>query len=363
MAGILVAPLSASAVEYGGLGAKPSNPDLANPRTQSIFVYTLKPGEQKTDALTVYNNTNQRKVVSVYAVDSQTSSGGAFACAQKVDSKQDVGSWVTLADEEIALNPGQKQSITFDLNIPANAGVGEHDGCLVVQEQTTTTKQQSGVALSFRSALRMVVTIPGKTFKKLSYVGLSHMSKEGNQILRPSIKNEGNVSVDGEVKASLKNVFGFTVGKAGGTYPILPKSQAEWNFEIKSPIWGGLYVATTAVSYDASDRPLGVTGGPRMTIKGPSKTFFLAPKPAAAALELLIILALAAMTIILRRRTTDRRQALQHWQSYTVKKSDSLQALAATHNVSWKQIARINKLKAPYALTPGQAILLPNKKV
>jgi len=39
-----------------------------------------------------------------------------------------------------------------------------------------------------------------------------------------------------------------------------------------------------------------------------------------------------------------------------------LALLAKRTHIDWKIIARANKIKAPYALTPGQVVLLPPKK-
>jgi hypothetical protein len=362
--GLLLAwPLAASAVEYGGIGAKPSNPDPANPRTQSIFVYSLGTGDTKHDAVTVYNNTPSRKVISVYVVDSETSSGGAFACAQKVDKKSGVGSWVTLENEEVTLNAGANRKINFDITIPATAGVGEHDGCLVVQDGSASTKEGSGVALNFRSALRMVVTVPGATFKKLSFIELTHsMSKSGTIILKPAVKNEGNVSVDADISTSLNNLFGVSIAKDGGSYPILPHSKADWNFELKRPFWGGFYTATTQLQYDPSNRPLGSTGGTKKTIKGPQSTYWINPQPAAATIEIAIALLMLISSLYIYKRRKLRAFALTNWQSHKIKKSDTLIKLAEERGVSWQKVASINNIKAPYHLTAGDSLLLPPKK-
>src|SRR5687768_8632801 len=77
---LLTAPVSA--IEQGGLGGKPAHPKEDNPRSQSIFVHTLDAGTESRDGVQVINNTAETKSVLVYAVDSQISSGGAFACAQ-----------------------------------------------------------------------------------------------------------------------------------------------------------------------------------------------------------------------------------------------------------------------------------------
>src|SRR5688500_3251992 len=75
----LVSPVHA--VESGGIGGRPARPDPSNPRTESIFVFPVEPGQKTENAVRVYNNSGTEKIIGVYAVDSQVSSGGSFACA------------------------------------------------------------------------------------------------------------------------------------------------------------------------------------------------------------------------------------------------------------------------------------------
>src|SRR5689334_17563344 len=99
----------ALAAEYGGIGGRPAHPDTSNSRTDSIFVFSLDPGGRGQNAVRVYNNSTTKKTIAVYPVDSQVSSGGAFACAQQADEKRAVGSWMKLEKESVTLDPGQSE--------------------------------------------------------------------------------------------------------------------------------------------------------------------------------------------------------------------------------------------------------------
>jgi LysM repeat protein len=48
--------------------------------------------------------------------------------------------------------------------------------------------------------------------------------------------------------------------------------------------------------------------------------------------------------------------------SYTVKTGDTIINIAKAKNISWKTLAKVNKLKAPYEVTPDQKILIPKSK-
>lgn len=368
-AAMLFLPVLASAAGYGGIGGRPANPQPNNPRTQSIFIYELKPGQSAADGIQVFNNTDQRQTVSLYAVDSVLSSGGAFACAQNADPKHDVGAWVELSSDTINLGPNSNQVVPFTVTVPDSrkVSVGEHDGCIALQaaSQTATATNRNGVVLSFRSAIRMVVTIPGKIVKRLDIktVAISR-AKDGNYLVTPTIQNSGNVSLDTNVQVKLVTLFGNSlVTSKAGTSPVLPRTQASQNFEIKRPFWGGLYRAKVIAAYNsnpATELGLGQHSN-QQTIQRNSAIFFAMPAAAAAPIELVILLLIAGAIFWIVKRWRSSKHIRHHWEAYSVKRGDTLEKLSKRFNVSWKKIATANKLKPPYNLKQGQELKLPPK--
>lgn len=47
------------------------------------------------------------------------------------------------------------------------------------------------------------------------------------------------------------------------------------------------------------------------------------------------------------------------WVSYTIKAGDDLKSVAEEFDVSWKLLARVNKIEAPFILKKGQKIQVP----
>ncbi len=48
-------------------------------------------------------------------------------------------------------------------------------------------------------------------------------------------------------------------------------------------------------------------------------------------------------------------------QNYTVQSGDTLFEIGQKFGVDWKKIAEINNLEAPYSLTVGKTLLIPEK--
>lgn len=120
------------------------------------------------------NNTQEKKTFLVYASDSTPSTDGAFACKQFTEEKKDVGSWIELSKTEVTLDPGTNQIVPFTITVPKNAGVGEHNGCILIQEKKDAPKdEQAGMSLSVRTGIRVAITIPGELQRKLEIAGFS----------------------------------------------------------------------------------------------------------------------------------------------------------------------------------------------
>lgn len=354
--------LPASAIEYGGIGGKPANPQPGNVRTQSIFIFTLKPGEGSDDGVKIFNNTKQSRTISVYPVDSQLASGGAFSCAQKVEQKKDVGGWITMSQDKVTIPAGQSQVVPFTVTVPAKVDVGEHDGCIAMQDSSSDNKSdKGGVVLSFRSAIRVAVTIPGKIVKQLQILSITtHRTDGGNIIVAPTLKNTGNVSLDTKLTSSLAPILGAGRSSNISTYPILPRSSASWNFELKRPFWGGLYHATVKATYSTDPASgLGAKGGNLKTISLSSGMFFIAPAAGALVIELIVLVLILAAAAWLLRQRIHHHKVRRHWESYTVKDGDTINKVAKRFDVSWKRLARANKLRAPYALETGRRLRVP----
>lgn len=362
---MVAAAPGASAIEYGGFGGRPAYPRADNPRTESIFIHTLEPGAVQEEGVTIINNKPDTRTLLVFAADAVRSSDGGFACGQMSEAKNGVGAWIELEETEVTLDSMTNKTIPFTIRVPENAGVGEHNGCILIQEKKTRNDTESGMSLSFRTGLRVAITIPGELVRKLEIAGFTKIRQEdGDILLHPSVKNLGNVSIDANVDITTKTFFGWKVAEHGGRQPILRGEMSEWNFTFNKPFWGGWYRSSLEVSYDEHEGAgVGVESGEGLTyLTGPSVWFFSFPKPLGLVIEIAILLAviLALRNIVQAKRK--REWIRKSWVSYGVQGEDNINAIASRHGVSWKDLAKANGLKPPYALKSGDTIRVPPKK-
>lgn len=355
----------AFAIEYGGIGGRPAYPREDNSRTESIFIHTLEPGEKQEEGVLLVNNSSEKKSLQVYAVDSVVSSGGSFACRQMVENRVGVGAWIELADSEVTLNPGANEIVDFSINVPKNAAVGEHNGCIVIQEKKESDQEQAGVNLSFRTGLRVAVTIPGEIVKKLEISSLDIEKQDnGSFNVKPAVKNLGNVSIDADIKVVTKNIFGLKYAEQGGVFPVLRGEVAEWNFEVKKPFWGGVYRSELTVDYqDDQKAEIGqdVSEQQKVSLSKKSDNIFVLPSLPALMIELLVLIVIIMFVTVIYRNKQRNKIIEATWTEIQVKSGDDLKTLADKYNVSWKLLAKVNKIKAPYILRSGQKIKTPSK--
>lgn len=362
--GVLLLSTSALAIT-GGLGGKPANPDPAVPRSHDIFIYTLKAQQSKDDAVVVANNTDKPQTIGLYTTDAVVTNTGAFSCEQRVESRDDVGSWIKLSKNEVTLQPGTNEKVSFKITAPKRVDVGEHNGCLAFEPKDNEGEVEGNVRIRTRSAVRVAVTIPGDLKKQVDITSFNVFTKPGGeQEFNLSISNTGNVSADTTSAVSLKTLIGTEVYANKGTYPVLAGNKYDVLFNNdKNPFWGGWYIAEASIAYDRQAGSFGTENkGNLVTKYTDNKYIFVSPEPIAVAIYagLLIVLLLVILFFIYRRH--EKKDALRNWQIYTIKQGDTIQTLAETYNVSWKKLAKINDIKPPYALNEGEKLRIPRKK-
>lgn len=352
--GMFMIPLfTVSAIEYGGIGGRPANPDTGNARAQSIFMYTLEPGVVKEDAVLVINNTQEVKKIAIYATDSTPSTDGAFACKQKSEEKNEVGAWINLSQEEIILNPMSSQSVPFSVNLPESISVGEHNGCILMQEIKEKTTGQAGATLSVRTGLRVAITVPGQIIKNLSIASFTVKADEiGKWMIVPQITNTGNASVDATVKVVTKNIFGKVFQEHGGLYPVLRGQTSTWNFELRPSFWGGWYNSELITAYQDAENN-------EQVIKSEKEKLFMKPSSSATMMYIGLLLMIVSTSAYIFMKKQAVKKIYTTWDDYIIAQGDDLMSLADTCNISWKKFATINRISPPYVLIPGQKIKIP----
>jgi len=408
------------AIEYQSLGGRPAYPDPAIPRSSSWFIYDLDKGEQKEDAILVINNYDTALDVIVYAADGIRSSSGGFAIKQFVEEKEAVGAWVKFypqkppspftelfeeknesiiqlcktdisdnydEDEidsfnqwcegeesvELTINSLGKVEIPFIFSVPQDIDVGEHTGGIVIQKaQTEDTENAAGqgMTLTTRVGVRIYETVPGEIIKELKIKSFTvkknwknidfktffnRKNKETEKFtIETEIENSGNVSVDFsetlEINDDLFNKNGEKLTERN--FQILRGDTFNSLYDWENPAFGKFTISSNVMYTDTRDLV--------KSLNTEEITVWIIPWE--ESLIALTIMLLIGIPLIIFKRIRKKKYSGDDWRSYIVKEGDTLAKLSKRYNIKWKRFVKINKIKAPYTLEPGQKVLVPPKK-
>lgn len=263
-----------------GVGGRPAYPDAGNPRTQSIFIYQLEPGEAKTDGLAVINSSDQTQTVEVYATDGLIANTGSFTCEQRIEAANNVGSWIQLDKQQLAVLSGEQLIVPFTIAAPSDVSPGEYNGCLVTQTVESPDSSGSGVTVRVRSAVRVAATIPGDLQKTISITQFGVATNDRTQQYSVTLENKGNVSADVRTEVRLKSLFGQNVFHAENEQPVLRDSSFKLSFtNDKLPFWGGWYRVEATATYNERAFVFGLDDEDGLrTVAADSKLIFILPQ-------------------------------------------------------------------------------------
>lgn len=351
------------AVSNGGIGGRPANPDPSNPRTQSIFIMTLNRGQSKQDVVTVANNGDTTQTIKLYAVDGVVTNTGAYTCRQDAEARVGLGSWTQLSQSEVTLAPGKDINVPFTVSMPANADVGEHDGCIVFASADDAVSNSTGnVQIHTRQAIRLVATVPGDLKRDITIQSFDFKPTDGKALYNVALKNVGNVSADVDVKVTVRSLFGNLLYSNGGGYPVLSNQVLQQEFEqTNKPFFGGWYIARASIQYDKHAGEFGTRDtNSLITKESRDVTVFMAPQPLGT-----VVMLLAALAIIggLGYWLTSRRREKAMFETakiHVVLDGETIQSIANDYSVSWNKLATLNSLKPPYILERGVELRVPS---
>lgn len=362
LSALIVLLVGGVASAQGGIGGRPAKSDPDNPRTQSIFIYTLEKGQSRTDKVLISNSTDQEQTIELLAVDGTVTNTGAYTCKQNSEEKIGLGSGIELREDSVVLGAGEDKEVDFTVTMPQDADVGEHNACLVFQSPQEAGEAEGSVRVRTRQAIRVVATVPGDLKREIQIENFAITQGDDSNDFAISIKNTGNVSTDVESKVYLKNLFGAIVYKDGGQYPVLANQKLDMMFsQSDRPLLGGWYKAGASASYDKRAGVFGLADDGQIATESTDESMIFLPPTSLGGVIIamvgLVVLAAVAVPLIARYRKKDD---ISKWSQYTVQSGDSIQSVADAHQIDWKKLANRNDIKAPYNLKPGGTILVPS---
>lgn len=242
--GSIASPVSAAESALDFRVAPAAGPGLSE--GQDYFVLDMVPGDRRTQAIELSNDSQQPLHVQLAAVDAATAQMGGVDYASEEKPAGATGSWITLEDRTIPLAPGESTQVSFDVEVPEDAVAGVHLAGLVIwvegAEEETNAGTQASMSVQSRRVIAVQVDLPGSAAPVLEIRGGHAEARPDGLYLGVDLFNSGTGFATGTGTVSIEGLDEL------GTFTldtVVPRTGTNFPFR-----WGGSGVPNG--SYDVS---------------------------------------------------------------------------------------------------------------
>jgi hypothetical protein len=226
---VAAAAPGAQAADNGTWSVYPKQNKEASAR--AAFVYSVAASQQVKDQVVVKNSSDQPLSLRLYPADAfNAAGGGGFGLKLESDTQTDVGTWVTLAKQNITLAPGKSEKVNFTMAVPRNATPGDHIGGIVAVNKAVEGTPDGGVTVALKRAVgsRIYARVQGPLSPAVNItniqVEMTHQAQipflqTGSAQITYTAVNTGNVRINADQGLLITGLFGQVIAQ-----PILPKA-------------------------------------------------------------------------------------------------------------------------------------------
>ncbi|HKV57108.1 MAG TPA: DUF916 domain-containing protein [Ktedonobacteraceae bacterium] len=250
----------ADAHAAGGQASFSMQPVVYSPTnilTKSYFIFDGKPGIVEKNSIRVTNTGNIPGTANLYAVDATTAQTSGAVYLSKNSPRNDVGAWATLDAQQVTLNPGQSQTVSFRVAIPGNARPGQHLGGIVAEnaaQQTSTSTRNNNtfqVKVKTLTIVAIQVNLPGTPVEQLVATNIQSGGDNGYQRILIGLGNSGNMMLKPSGSLQISNAQGQIVKNITLKLDtFLPQTSITYPVNITGQALGaGDYQATLTLTY------------------------------------------------------------------------------------------------------------------
>lgn len=324
-----------------------------------VLKYTYD-GKAITDEISIQNNDTSPLIVTLYATDSLRTVEGGTGFKSQNQKQKNVGKWIQFLNTETKIEGKQNAKIEFTIDPQANIQQpGTYIGGIAIQSKSNNTNSPSkggtAVKVLTRNIQKILITIPGEVTNRYKAIDLAASSKLSFVDFNYGLANTGNslIKINGQLDVYHEKdlIKTFPINSIA----INPEDQSLLSNRIAAPSFGNIQAKLNLKIeyYNAIEDkyyPLG-------EINQETNTYFI---------PWFLIIGLIACVLFIIAIVIGRKIALKNYlkscEQYKTVDGDTLTNLEQKYGMNWKKIAHINKIKAPYALTPGQIIYIKNEK-
>lgn len=290
-----VVPHVSLAQNGAGIGLKPAT-----------IEETLEPGVTKQYNVSISNVSGSDQVYYLSKRDiSGVKDGGVPIFADEAIEKTpyEISEWMVLAVDTLAVPKGEERTLSFILNVPADAAPGSHFGGIFVSAEPPRLRE-SGAAVGYEVANIISIRVAGEVLEKAQ---IRQFSTDNYLYGKPEvnfsarIENSGNTLLRPTGPLEITNMFGKQVANLNFNQElagVFPGNTREFTLSWKEggPMFG---------RYEAILSPVYGEDGFKQTVSS-SVTFWILPMniigPALGVLVFLLLVTYISVRLYIKRK-------------------------------------------------------------
>lgn len=176
---------------------------------QTVFSFTLSPGEEKSFTLNSKNISKEKERVSVQSQDFSFGENNRIEALIPKNELNGMSEWVTVSEDKMILIPEENKELKLLVKVPKDASIGSHFALVSIQAlpeingqnfQSTLTGGQVGVYVLVNVAGKVSGSGTINTFE-------IPIITDKQAILKTEFENTGNIHYIPHGEVSIKNIL------------------------------------------------------------------------------------------------------------------------------------------------------------
>lgn len=270
---------------------------------------TLDPGAKTEGVMKVINDSNETLTFAVsvqdYVVIDKKGTPNILP-PNTLNGKYSAASWIGVTPDTFTIEPHQKQTLNYYLQIPADASPGGHYAAVVYAPTTPGERMQtSGASVRTQTGTLFYIDVNGDVMEKAKVVNFlaNSFQEYGPVKISTEIQNMGDLHITPDGQIVVKDLLGRTISNTKlDTHNIYPGNKSyQYENTIGQNLMIGRFEAILLASYGKTKNlPLMST-----------VYFYVFPWKVAAVIVLIIIAAILGMKLMKKKKGNEPKQTAE----------------------------------------------------
>lgn len=177
-------------------------------------------------------------------------------------AKRSAAAWITLKEADVIVGAGETRSVTFSLNVPADAAPGGYTAAIIFQAQLPSFYFDLDASTRVLPAVSVLAffTVAGQGEITVDQVSIEQLRVPRVVVSTPisliaNVKNDSNFFVQTDAEATIKNVVTKKISTTKlGTVILLPEKSRRFIAAFEQSFLPGLYSAS--INFKQGDKTL-----------------------------------------------------------------------------------------------------------